>query len=129
MMLLVEKEVKVWCEIGRTGGDKGDVNVMNVDWDIVDDGCNGEVLGSGVTGEEGVGGDADEGDGVMNEGAESSNSLSPGRSLRTAMQSGKVYLAGSWMISVWILVDMLQEYLPSGEGKIILAGCAGYHYS
>ena len=36
---------------------------MNVDGDIVDDGCNGEVLGDGVPDEEGVGGEVDEGDG------------------------------------------------------------------
>ena len=35
---------EVWCEIGRTAGDRGCVNVMNVDVDIVDDGCNGEMI-------------------------------------------------------------------------------------
>ena len=44
---------------------------MNVDGDIVDGGCNGEVLSDGVIGEEGVGGEVDEGDGVMNEGNQS----------------------------------------------------------
>ena len=29
----VEQKVKVWCEIGDTARDKGDVNVMNVDRD------------------------------------------------------------------------------------------------
>ena len=31
------------------------MNVMNVDGDIVDGGCNGEVLSDGVIGEEGGG--------------------------------------------------------------------------
>ena len=38
----VRKEVKVWCEIGETAGNREDVNVMHVDGDIVDGGCNGE---------------------------------------------------------------------------------------
>ena len=45
---------------------------MNVDGDIVDGGRNGQVLSDGVIGEQGVGGEEDEGDGVMNEGDESS---------------------------------------------------------
>ena len=40
----VEKEVKVWCEIGRTAGYRGDVNIVNVDGDIVNGGCEGELL-------------------------------------------------------------------------------------
>ena len=44
---------------------------MNVDEDIVDGSCSGEVLSDGVIGEEEVGGDADESDGVMNEGDKS----------------------------------------------------------
>ena len=40
----VKKEMKVWCEIGWTAGYTGDVNVVNVEEDIVDDGCDGEVL-------------------------------------------------------------------------------------
>ena len=36
-------------------GDMGDVNVMNIDRDIVDGGCDKEVLSDGVIGEEGVG--------------------------------------------------------------------------
>ena len=39
---------------------------MNVDGDIVDGGSNGEVLSDRVIGEEGVGWEVDEGDGVMN---------------------------------------------------------------
>ena len=38
-------------------------------------------------------------------------------------------MAGSWLILVWILVDMLQGYFPSGERKIIHACSAGYHYN
>ena len=45
---------------------------MNIDADIADGGCNGEVLSDGFIREEGVGRDADEGDGVMNEGGKSS---------------------------------------------------------
>ena len=33
------------------------------------------------------------------------------------------------MISFLILEGMLQEYVPSGDGRIILAGSAGYHCS
>ena len=40
---------------------------MNVDGDIVDDGCNGEMLSNVVIGEEGVGGEVDESDGEMKE--------------------------------------------------------------
>ena len=45
----IKKNVKFWCEIGETAGDRRDINVMNVDGDIFDDGCNGEVLSDGVT--------------------------------------------------------------------------------
>ena len=72
----VRKKMKVSPEIGRTAGDRGYVNVKNVDGDIVDDSCNGEVLGDGVTGEEGVGGEVDEGDGVVNEGNKTSTTRS-----------------------------------------------------
>ena len=48
-------KVEVWREIGRTGIDRWNVNIMNVDGNILDDGCNGEMLGDGVIGEEGVG--------------------------------------------------------------------------
>ena len=40
--------MNVWSEIGGTAGYWGDVNVMNVDGDIVDGGCNEEVLSDGV---------------------------------------------------------------------------------
>ena len=39
---------------------------MNVDGDIVDSGCNEEVLNDGVIGETGVGEDTHEGYGLMN---------------------------------------------------------------
>ena len=45
---------------------------MNVDGNIVDGGCNGEVFSDGVIVEEVVGREVDEGDGVMNEGDQSS---------------------------------------------------------
>ena len=49
---------------------------MNVNVDIADDGYNGEMKredsSDGVIGEGGVGGHADEGDGMMNEGDKSS---------------------------------------------------------
>ena len=44
---------------------------MNVDGDIVDGGCNGEVLSDEVGGEKWVGGDVDEWDELMNEGDKS----------------------------------------------------------
>ena len=50
----VGKSVTIWSEIGRTGGHGGDVDVMTVDGDIVDDVCNGKVLGGRVTEKEGV---------------------------------------------------------------------------
>ena len=46
--------------------------ILDVDGDIVDGGCNGVVLRDGVIGEKGVGGDADEGDGVMSDDDKSS---------------------------------------------------------
>ena len=63
----VKKKVKAWCEIRRTGRDRGGVNVMSNDGDIVNGGCNGEVLNDEVIREEVVGGEVDEGDVVMNE--------------------------------------------------------------
>ena len=45
---------------------------MNVDGDMVNGGCNGEVFSNGVIGEEGVDGDCDERAGVMNEDYKSS---------------------------------------------------------
>ena len=41
---------------------------MNVPEDNVDGGCNGDVLSDGVGGEKGVGEDADEENGAINEG-------------------------------------------------------------
>ena len=58
----VKKKVKVWREIRGTAGYRRDVNLMNVDRNIVDGRCNAEVLSDGVIWEEGVGGEADEGD-------------------------------------------------------------------
>ena len=51
----IRKRVKLWCEIGGTAENRWDVNVMNVEGDIVEGGCNGEVLSDGVMVEEGVG--------------------------------------------------------------------------
>ena len=62
----VKRKLKVWCEIGRTAGYKRDVHFINVDGDIVYGGYNGEVLSDGVIEEEGIEGDVDKGDGVMN---------------------------------------------------------------
>ena len=42
-------KAKVWCEIGRAAGNMEDVN-MNIDGDIVDGICNGEVLRDEVSG-------------------------------------------------------------------------------
>ena len=40
--------MKVRCEIRETTGYRRNVNIMNVDGDIVDGGCNGEVLNDEV---------------------------------------------------------------------------------
>ena len=49
---LVVMEIKngeeVACEIGRTTGYRGDINIMNVDRDIIDGGCDGKVLSDRV---------------------------------------------------------------------------------
>ena len=42
-------KVKVWCEIVGKARNRRNINVMDVDRDIVDGGCNGEVLEEGVT--------------------------------------------------------------------------------
>ena len=54
-------KVKVRWEIKGTTGYGEDVNIVNVDRDIVDGGCNGEVLSDRVIGEEGVRGEMAEG--------------------------------------------------------------------
>ena len=46
----VKKKVKIWYETGGTTGYKGDVNIVIADGDIVDGGCNGEVLNDVVGG-------------------------------------------------------------------------------
>ena len=73
----VKKKVKVGCEIGGTTGYREDVNIVNVDGDSVDGGCNGEVLNDGVIGEE----EGVEGDGMMNAGIKSSTT----RVIRTVL--------------------------------------------
>ena len=45
---------------------------MNIDGDIVYSGCNGEMFTDGVIMEKGVGGNADEDDGMVNESDKSS---------------------------------------------------------
>ena len=77
--------MKVRNEIGGKTGYRGDINIMNVDVDIVDGGCNGEGLSDGVGWGKGVGGDVDEGGGVMIEGNKSSTTVSPGRYLCAAV--------------------------------------------
>ena len=52
VIMEVKKMVKVSCEIRGKTGYRGDVNIVNVDGDIVDDGCNGEVLSDIVGGED-----------------------------------------------------------------------------
>ena len=44
VVIMDVKKVKVRCEIGRTTGYRGDVNIVNFDRNIVEVGCNGEVL-------------------------------------------------------------------------------------
>ena len=45
-MMMLSQKVKIWREIGRSEGNRWDVNV-NFGGDILDDGCNGEVLYDG----------------------------------------------------------------------------------
>ena len=47
VIMEVKNKVKVRCEIRGTTGYRGDLNFMNVDEDIVDSGCNGEVISDG----------------------------------------------------------------------------------
>ena len=47
----VKNKVKVRCEIGGTNGYRGNINIMNIDGDIVDGSCDGEVLCDEVEGE------------------------------------------------------------------------------
>ena len=44
----VINKMKVWYEIGGTAGYRGDVDVVHFKGDIVDGGCNGEVLSDGI---------------------------------------------------------------------------------
>ena len=44
VIMKVKNKVNIWCESGGTSIVRGDIKVMNVDEDIVDGGCNGEVL-------------------------------------------------------------------------------------
>ena len=92
----VEKKVKLWYEIGGTAGDKAAVNGVNVDVDIVDGGCNGEVLSDWVIGEEGVG---EEMDGVMNEGDKSTSTV--------LMDSGVVWESVGWQVFGWFKFGFL----------------------
>ena len=46
----VKMKVKVRCEIRGTAGYRGDVNIVNLDGDIVNGGCNGDVLSDVVGG-------------------------------------------------------------------------------
>ena len=45
----IKNKVEVWCKIGGTAGDTGELNVMNLDGDIVDRGNIGDVLSNGVS--------------------------------------------------------------------------------
>ena len=77
---------------------QGDVNVTDIDWDIVEDGCNGEVLCSGVTGDEGVGGKVGEGNGLVNGGDKSSTT----RVTRTVLTDSDVVWKGViWQVPGW----------------------------
>ena len=46
IIMKVKDKVKVWCEIRGITEYRGDVNIMNVAGDIVDGGCDGEVMES-----------------------------------------------------------------------------------
>ena len=50
----VEESVEVWGETGGAGGGRGNVNVVDLKFGIVDGGGDGEVFSRGVIGEESV---------------------------------------------------------------------------
>ena len=95
MMLLSRKLKEGKSLAGRTGKNREDVNVMDVDGDITDDGCDGELLGGGVTGEEGVCGEVGEGDGVVNEVNKSSTTCITRRVLT---DSNVVWKGAGWQV-------------------------------
>ena len=105
----VKKMVTGLSKSGGAAGDRGDVNVVR---DIVDGGCNGKVLSHRVEREEGVGGEMDEGDGVMIEDENSSTT----RVTRTVLTLGRICLVGFWLTQNRILV---YGCYSSVEGKII----------
>ena len=82
---------------------------MNVNGDIVDGGSNGEVLRDGVIGEEGVGWEMDEDDGMMNDGDKSSTTCVTMTVLADSCvcSLGMICLVGLWLIQVFIPVYML----------------------
>ena len=95
-----KKKVKFWREIEWKGEDRRDVNVMiNVDGDIVNDGCNGDVFGDGVTGEEGVSWKVGEDDGVVYEGNKSSITCSTRMVL---MDSDIVWKGNGWQVLILV---------------------------
>ena len=93
------------CNYDRKVRDRGDVDLMNVNGDIVDYGCNGDVLGGGVTGKEEVDGEVRESDGVVN----STNQKHQDGLYGEWFSLGRSWLAGSWLIFVWIVAGMPQD--------------------
>ena len=67
IILRGEEIVEGGGEIGGAGGDWRDVDVEDIEWSVIDDGSDCEVFCGCVVGEEGVGVDRGEMDGVMNE--------------------------------------------------------------
>ena len=92
VIMEVKKMLKVRCEIRRTTGYGGYVNILNVDRYIVDGGCDGEVLSDVVGRENGVWRYVDERDRVVNECEKSSTT----RVTRSLLPYSGVIWEGDW---------------------------------
>ena len=80
---------------------------MNIYGDIVDSGCNGEVLSDGVIEEEGNGGEVDEDDRVMNENDQSFST----HVTRTVLTDGVVVWEGvRWQVLLRKIVTLVSKF-------------------
>ena len=57
IILDVKKSVELWGETGGAGGGRGNVNVEDLKFGIIDGGGDGKVFSRGVVGEESVSGE------------------------------------------------------------------------
>ena len=48
----VEESVELWGETGGAGRGRGNVNIEDLEFGIIDSGCDGKVFSRGVVGEE-----------------------------------------------------------------------------